>query len=191
MKGIILYGPPASGKDTITEALTKLDPQCAIFERLKATPDPAVGPTKTSTYRLTDKAELLRLQSQGLLAWLNRRYGSIYAIDIRGLRSHLRRGIPVVHLGQPEAVSAVKAVAPDATWLVVSLTCPREVAEARLRARDSDVASRLEAWDETPRFNGADVEIDTEQTRPIDAARTILRAVTGGVPGVPGVPETL
>jgi guanylate kinase len=96
-------------------------------------------------------------------------------------------GIPVVHLGQVEAVSAVRNSTLEAAWLVVALWCSRDVARARLQARDpSDVAARLQAWDETPRFPGADLEINTGRTTPAQAARTILRAATRGVPGVPG-----
>lgn len=175
MKGIILYGPPASGKDTITAALTELDPRCAIFERLKVPKDGPLSETKTNTYRLTDQAVLLRLQRQGLLAWLNHRYGSTYAIDIRGLRAHLRRGIPIVHLGQPEAIPAVKAAQPNAAWLVVSLACSRSVTEARLIARNpADVTTRLKVWDETPDLPAPDLLISTESLGPEAAARLIL-----------------
>ena len=34
--GVILYGPPAAGKDTITGELLALDPRYRQFSRLKA-----------------------------------------------------------------------------------------------------------------------------------------------------------
>jgi guanylate kinase len=186
MKGIILYGPPACGKDTITLALTAIDHRCSLFRRLKA------GQGKSSTYRIVTEDYIHGMSERGEIAWLNLRYGALYAVDTPELRKALAAGIPVVHLGQVEAVSAVKGATPGAEWLVVALWCSRDVAHARLQARSpSDVAARLEVWDDTPRLAGADLEIDTGRTNPADAARAILRAVTGGVPGVPGVPESL
>jgi guanylate kinase len=186
MRGIILYGPPACGKDTITLALTEIGRRCLPFRRLKA------GPGKSLTYRIVTEDHIRSLSERGEIAWLNRRYGALYAVDTPELRKALAAGIPVVHLGQAEAISAVRNATPEAEWLVVALWCSRDVARARLQARSpSDVAARLQAWDETPLLPGADLEIDTGRTAPSDAARAILRAATGGVPGVPGVPESL
>ncbi|MFD0564440.1 hypothetical protein ACFQ2M_22355 [Kitasatospora saccharophila] len=44
--GIILYGPPASGKDTITAALIEQDPRLAQFARLK------IGGGRSQGYRM-------------------------------------------------------------------------------------------------------------------------------------------
>jgi guanylate kinase len=178
MRGIILYGPPASGKDTITLALTAADPRCEVFRRLKS------GSGKTSTYRMVTEQYLEELRVRGALAWENDRYGATYAIDTPGLHEHLHRGVPVIHLGQVEAVAAVKAAAPEATWLVVELWCPRDVADARLRAREpSGAAERLRVWESTPRLPSRDVEIDTGRVEPTEAASLILKRLRALVPG--------
>lgn len=143
--GIVLYGPPASGKDTITGELHRLDPRYVLFRRLK------VGPGRTEGYRLTDEATIAALRNRGEIVWENRRYGALYTIDRPALVEQTRDGVPVVHLGQHEAIDAVLAAAPAVRWLVVALSCPRDVAEQRVTARGTgDAAERLRIWDETP-----------------------------------------
>ncbi|KPC90472.1 hypothetical protein [Streptomyces albidoflavus] len=51
-QGILLYGPPAAGKDTTTAALTELDEQYASFTRLK------IGTGKTKGYRMGTPEQL-------------------------------------------------------------------------------------------------------------------------------------
>ena len=36
MLGVILYGPPAAGKDTVTRELTTLEGEVHLFSRVKA-----------------------------------------------------------------------------------------------------------------------------------------------------------
>lgn len=170
---IALYGPPASGKDTITAALMHLSADYAPFERVK------VGSGRSNGYRPATRAEVERLRDRGLIVYENEQYGNLYVVDRPALDALLDRGaIPVVHIGQIEGVRALKQY--PAEWLAVLLWCSRQVAEQRARARGSkDVADRLAAWDETV----ADVarslpddfslRIDTEQQSPAEAARSI------------------
>jgi guanylate kinase len=92
-------------------------------------------------------------------------------------------GIPVIHLGQPEAVDAVVAAFPEVRWTVVELWCPADVAELRLRERgDSDLVQRMrmEAWRETPRLDAADVRVDTAPVFPEFVASMIDSKVRAG-----------
>jgi guanylate kinase len=156
--GVILYGPPASGKSTITKALNRLHPAYALFPRLKD------GPGRTEEYRMVSTNDLASLEASGDLIWTNHRYGATYAIDHSGLRDHLANHISVLHLGQAEAVEAVTRATPDVSWLVVELRCSRAEAEARLRRRDPlTVDARLQAFDETTPLKSADLSIDTTQ----------------------------
>ncbi len=170
MRGVILYGPPAAGKDTITEALHRLDPRYSLFARLKA------GAGKTTGYRMTTSAALGELRENGALIWENSRYDAVYAVDRPALLNHLAAGYPVLHLGQVEAIDAVIKATPDATWTVVYVWCPRDIAEKRLTARNpDDVEHRLSAWDQTAPIKSADLTIDTAQTAPDAAAEEIRR----------------
>ncbi|MGE0300554.1 MAG: kinase [Dehalococcoidia bacterium] len=167
--GVVLYGPPAVGKDTVTGALHQLDPRYGLFRRLKA------GPGRTAGYRLTDEAAIAALRQGGQIVWENRRYGALYVVDRPALVAHLDQGVPVVHLGQAEAIDPVLAVVPDARWLVVALRCPRDVAAERITARATgDTAERLHRWDQTPELDRPGVlAIDTARTTPHDAAAQI------------------
>jgi guanylate kinase len=169
-RGVILYGPPAAGKDTVTRVLVSFDRRFVPFARLKA------GPGREDGYRTTSGAVLDRLQLADEVLWENQRYGARYVIDRPYLLSQLTpERVPVVHLGQPDGVAAVvRDPVLSARWAVVALWCPRPVAEQRLISRGSrDLSARLAAWDETPRLDTADLTIDTSKADPLTAARLI------------------
>lgn len=169
--GVILYGPPAAGKDSIERELTALGPY-RHFARVK------VGGGRTDGYRMTQPAALDALRAAGEVIWENQAYGATYVVDRGGLAEALATGVPVVHLGQPDAVVAVSGALEGVRWLVVELWCLRETAAARLETRDpADVERRLGAWDSTPRLVGADLVIDTGALGPLVAALKIAGAV--------------
>ncbi|WP_439675945.1 guanylate kinase [Embleya sp. MST-111070] len=140
---VVLYGPPASGKDTITGALARADDAFVHFRRLKA------GSGRTTGYRMTDAETLADLRHRGLVVHGNRRYQAEYATDTPELDRLTAQGsIPVVHVGQVEALSALAAY--PATWTRVLLWCLRDVTAKRSANRgDSDGDARLRAWADT------------------------------------------
>ena len=167
-RGVILYGPPASGKDTITTALSQLDPAYQLFRRLK------VGPGRQTGYRMTTTAHIDRLRAAGQIVWENSRYSATYVVDREGLNHALHDGTPIVHLGQSAARAAICAATPQTAWLVVSLWCPREVAAERLAARGAaDIPDRLAAWDATENLRTPDLMIDTSEVTATNAAQII------------------
>ncbi|MDQ0367840.1 kinase [Catenuloplanes indicus] len=168
-RAIILYGPPASGKDTVTHALAELDPTVTLFRRLKA------GPGRTGTYRMTTEPDIDRLRATGDIIWENRRYESVYVIDRPGLTDALTTGIPVVHLGQVPAIEALVNATPETRWTVAYLWCPRDVAKSRIVSRATgDTSARLRAWEETEPVPEPDLFLNTAQIRPADAAHAVL-----------------
>lgn len=172
-QGVILYGPPASGKDTVTAALSELDSRYAQFARLK------VGTGKAAGYRMGTAEQLRELEATGDVVYANARYGNTYVIDRPGVDAAFAAGVPVVHLGQ---VDGIRALVDGylAEWSVVLLWCPREVTEQRSMGRgDSDTAARLAAWDATQADLDAhpgmvwDLTVNTTASAPQDAARLI------------------
>ncbi|WHM41126.1 guanylate kinase [Streptomyces sp. BPTC-684] len=178
---VVLYGPPAAGKDTVTQALTELDPRYALFQRLKA------GPGRTTGYRLTTLQHIEDLSDAGELLYRNARYNAHYAIDRGGVSALVEADrIPVLHMGQVAGVSAVSALPLD--WVKVLLWSPRHVTEQRSRDRgDQDVEARLKAWDETRQDLLSHTDeawsliIETDQTTPAESALRITEAVSGAL----------
>ncbi|MFC1428583.1 guanylate kinase [Streptacidiphilus sp. N1-12] len=181
--GVILYGPPASGKDTVTAALAALSPTYQQFERLK------IGDGKSRGYRFCSIRQLLQLEKAGDVVYTNTRYGNTYIVDRPGLTNAFASGVPVVHMGQVAGVQAV-ATGFRANWLTVLLWCSRETTDERSQGRgDRDTEARLQAWDATRQDLDAhpkstwDLTISTEEHTPDAAALLIAqllaeRAVT-------------
>lgn len=143
--GIILFGPPASGKDTVTARLVAINERYEHFRRLKS------GGERKAGYRAVSADELDALSARGDIVYSNRRYDARYAVDRPGIESLTRRHkVPIVHIGQVEGIHAVLEGCSEIDWLVVGLWCSREESEARLVGRtDSRIAERLAAWDAT------------------------------------------
>lgn len=173
MPAVMLYGPPAAGKDTVTKALTCLDENYRLHQRLK------VGAGRTTGYQMTTSSHVTALRSAGSVVWETRRYDALYVVDRASLIDMLEVCIPVLHVGQVGAVKAVTAaLSPARRWVTVWLWCPRDVAAARITKRGTgDTAARLRAWDETAPLPNADISINTADVHPADAAATIHRRI--------------
>ncbi|MCF6470719.1 guanylate kinase [Nonomuraea sp. MG754425] len=142
MTGIVLYGPPASGKSTITLALAELDPRFTLVRKLKA------GNRRGTEYDFVSVEELAERRAAGRLLVESHRYGNTYAIDRDQVDQLTAAGrVPIAHLGD---ISGIRRLMQSAPWLVVLLWIPRDVCEHRSRERgDRDTVRRLQAWDET------------------------------------------
>jgi guanylate kinase len=124
--------------------------------------------------------KLLRLR--GDVVWENDRYNATYVIDRPELSSRLGVEIPVLHLGQPDGIEAVKNALPDVFWIVVDLYCSRLIGLERIRARGTgDSEHRISVWDQTPRLSNRDLSIDTGKTSPIKAA-CLIRELSSSRP---------
>ncbi|MFF5265434.1 guanylate kinase [Actinomadura viridis] len=178
-RGVILYGPPTSGKDTITAELVRQDGRFALLPKLK------VGTGRTTGYRQVSGDDLTALRQAGRLVVETRRYGNRYAVDRQDVHDLIEAGhIPVAHMGNLADLDHLRAsVALD--WTAVLLWIPREVCAQRSQQRgDADSPKRLQAWDETKADIQAaglsspfDLTVRTDNTGPEEAARRIIEAI--------------
>ncbi|MFG3145316.1 guanylate kinase [Streptomyces sp. NPDC048243] len=176
---MILYGPPGSGKDTITGELTRLRPEFTLFERLKA------GPGRTAGYRLTTVDQIEELSRAGELLYRNDRYGAEYAIDRQGVTALVDADrVPVLHMGQVAGASAVAAF--PLHWIRVLLWCPLDVTESRSVGRgDKDVDVRVKVWHETREDLLAHesapwtLALRTDELGPTESANAIIDSLEG------------
>lgn len=178
-QGVILYGPPTSGKDTITAELSWQDERFALVTKLKA------GTGRSTGYRYVSLEELEALRDAGRLVVETQRYGNRYAVDrqdIDALTEACR--IPVVHMGNLADVHRLRAAVP-LRWTTVLLWVPREVCAERSRHRgDTDSPQRLQAWDETladlqsaRKSLPFDLTLQTDQMMPDQAAHRIIQTI--------------
>jgi guanylate kinase len=147
-----------------------------LFRRLKSGDG-----RRTSEYRMTTPEVLAALRSHGEILWENRRYNAIYATDRPELIRMLEAGfVPVVHVGQAEAIQALQAE--PVSWTTVALTCPRDVAMQRIVDRATgDTAARMAAWDESDTLTSVDLHLDTSACSPQEAAVFITAAMSSNV----------
>jgi guanylate kinase len=184
MTAVVLYGPPTSGKDTITKALSAAHARFQLLTKLKQ------GTGRSSGYRFVTEDELNELRRQGRIVVETRRYGNVYAVDRHGLEEQQEHGlVPVVHMGNVTDLRTMLA-ATTTRWLRVLLWVPRDVCEARSRQRgDVDTAKRLKAWDETAQDildsdlrDLFDVVVRTDTMGPEEAAQEVVAALDRQAP---------
>jgi guanylate kinase len=126
-----------------------------------------------------------QLHADHEVIWENEQYGNVYLIDRTGLHDALDNDrVPIVHVGQPDAIAAIQTATPNAQWLVVELWCARTEAAKRLTRRSpADSALRLKVWDQTPQLHAANLRIATDAMSPSDAAITIHRRLSDAASG--------
>jgi guanylate kinase len=180
--GVLLYGPPAAGKDTINAELTARDQRFQRYRR------PKHGGRLGPGYRPITGVQLEQLRAGGTILWENSGYGATYLVEQTGLIDLADSGaVPVVHLGQPAAIGALTTGVLWVRWHVIELTCSRAIAVDRLSQRDpADVHERLAVYDATPRLADAELCVDTGRTSPADAAQLVAECV-----GLTGIPTAL
>lgn len=174
MRGLIVYGAPATGKSTLTSELRRLSPHRFVpFSPVKC------GPGRTEGYRMVESDELDAIRAApGDVVWAQQRYGATYVLLRSDLLNHNSDEVVVVELGQPAAVEAVISGTPEVRWHVVELRCARATVAARVSARATgDDDERMTHYDTTPELPSADLVVDTGSVDPTAAARIVTKSM--------------
>ncbi|MDF5758980.1 AAA family ATPase [Spongiactinospora sp. TRM90649] len=128
--GIILCGPPASGKSTVTGALHELDPRFVLARSL------VVGDDHADDHDQVTHEQVERLRAAGRIIADTRRDGNRYVIDRHPIEHIAQAGlVPVVHVGSSRDVEGLSVMG---EWVRVLLVTPPEIRRERLRRRADD-----------------------------------------------------
>jgi guanylate kinase len=177
---LLLYGPPASGKTSITRLLHELDSTVTLFPTYK------IGNGSCEDYRFTTEAHYLSLKQAKQIVFANRRYNNKYFVDLPTLTKLQAADKKVVlHIGGVSKMSflRLRKALPE-KWLFVELQNSLEVCKKRtVRRGDEDVAKRLATWERMAQFAGHhpdyvrcfDLTINTDIITPQEAAQQIYK----------------
>ncbi|SPT59869.1 Uncharacterised protein [Actinomadura madurae] len=128
-RGVILYGPPTSGKDTVTAELARQDDRYTALPKLK------VGTGRSEGYRYLTATALEKLRATGRLVVETRRYGNVYAVDRDDIAALVETDrVPIVHMGNVADLRRLRAAVP-LDWTSVLLWVPRAVCADRSKHR--------------------------------------------------------
>ncbi|MCP9952921.1 guanylate kinase [Actinomadura madurae] len=191
-RGVILYGPPTSGKDTVTAELARQDDRYTALPKLK------VGTGRSEGYRYLTSTDLEKLRATGRLVVETHRYGNVYAVDRDDIAAQVEADkVPIVHMGNVADLQRLRTAIP-LDWTSVLLWVPRAVCADRSKHRgDDDTPQRLQAWDETRSDLQAtdtrvfNLVIHTDQADPTETAHRIIAAVEAGPRQLATIPRDL
>lgn len=97
---IVLSGAPASGKDTITKELHKLDPRYVLLKKYRSIN--SNERIKNCYYNITEKEFLVKINNNDFLEY-HKRYNRYYGVAKVTLQSILyKNSVPIIHIGRIE-----------------------------------------------------------------------------------------
>lgn len=173
---VVLFGPPAVGKDTVTAVLTAKSARYEHFRKLKC------GSGSRHGYTIITTDQLIDLRAAGRVVSEVARYGSVYVVERNHLETSLAAGRCVlIHSAEVAEARALLELGA----ILVLMECSRAVAAERLRRRDpKTVDERLQVWDQVQSNldllnDAATLRLSTDSLDAPTVASFIDRVVTG------------
>ncbi len=145
---ILLSGTPASGKDTLTIELNKIDNRFVHFKKHKI----ASGGKMDDTYYLISKNEFDSMAKHNQFVQYHYRYDRGYGVSADELKKlkELNK-IPVIHVGKYENIIKFKEFGIK-NILSILICADKDITKKRLELRhskdSSEIDKRLNAYDE-------------------------------------------
>ncbi len=136
---ILLSGAPASGKSTLTLALSQRDPSFAFVRKVKDSTDGAI-----SEYDIITPGEFDDMINRGELLQWNMRYGRRYGLPAKAVDAILQQGkFAIIHIGRYDALKVLRTK--FSTSASVLLWVDESVRLERLAARHVGDVSEMKA----------------------------------------------
>lgn len=193
--GVLLVGPPASGKRTVAFALQSLRATYAPFPALTVAHQPLVHGQRTTQAHLDELRSWAQMFHEFTID------GDSYAYDGERLGALRERGhVPVACVDDIAGLEAFEREAGD--WLAILLWCPREAAERRLASdrsvwadREAYVRRLVRWWDRSTRVLLRDVSrftvvLRSDHVNAVQIAQIVHLAAQAGVPGTDSEPAS-
>jgi guanylate kinase len=136
---LLLSGTPASGKDTTTSLLVKLNPRFRHFKKHRGSNQPKTD----GTYIHVTPDEFAVMSDHGEFLQHHYRYDRGYGVSLKELNQHWAKGeIPIIHVGKYENILPLRTQEGNvrSVLLMVSLA----ETERRLKQRHVDDAEEVE-----------------------------------------------
>lgn len=149
---ILLCGPPASGKDKLTEALIILDNKFWHFQKHRGIEGEIPNNQASKQYINVSKDEFIKMIEQNQFIQYHERYNRYYGISQVLLNDKVNNGfIPIIHTGRIENLKELDRKV-NGNTIKVLIWVPIEVLKQRLMKRHNhdseEVERRLHAAEE-------------------------------------------
>jgi guanylate kinase len=145
---ILLSGTPASGKDTITSEMIKIDNKFTHFKKHKI----ATGGKMDDTYFLVPKDTFDEMAENNKFVQYHYRYDRGYGVSYEELVNNKNMGkIPIIHVGKYENIAKFREYGLK-NILSILIYTNRDTTLNRLQTRHKDnadeIQNRINAYDE-------------------------------------------
>jgi len=142
---LLLSGPPASGKDTVSHELINRNNRFVLFKKHRA------GGETNSGYIDISTAQFKEMEAQNKFIQSHLRYGRLYGVSRDGIEKTLAYGkIPIIHTGRIENLVKLKDVFGQ-KCIAIHLWEHRDILAERIRKRHNnaeEISARITALDE-------------------------------------------
>ena len=135
---VLLCGPPASGKNTITDYLTASDKKICHFMKHKISVK-SIKIKQTSEYIYVDRTRFIELISSGSLIQFHKRYNQFYGVSLKLIEENCRADkISIIHTGRIDDLLELDfELSPNYKILKILLWAKKDILFKRLESRHS------------------------------------------------------
>lgn len=142
---LLLSGTPASGKDTITNLLTKINPRFCFFKKHRG----SNTAKDDNTYIHVEESEFSTMVEQGFFLQHHKRYGRGYGVAKSELKRHWQCGeVPIIHVGKYENIAPLyqQEFCTVSILLMASLPVTKSRLEKRHPNNKEELNQRINAY---------------------------------------------